>query len=790
MSFRCRDGHDWVSSSESVAEGTLCPRCEKPRVPELLEAEILASRRLGRCLSEVFRGSTNKLHWECKRGHRWEALLASIRRGTWCRECSRKDKITKAPLTLGELKTLARQRGGRCLARRYLNRRTKLKWVCRKGHVWLALPESVLRGSWCRSCAMSDAGRRRLGSITRMAAHAASMGGACVSKNYVDSQTALSWKCSLGHVWKASPNNVIRGSWCPYCSQGRGEEYCRSVFERLFDTHFPKSRPDWLTNNEGGRLELDGYSQTLRIAFEHQGGQHFEPSEYFGKNKFRRQRDHDRLKRRLCRKKGIRLVEIPEVPRLLPLDRLVQFIVGELRRNGVRLGAAQKRRVSGYEPRRDVRLESRISEFLRLVSEQEGTVIQRDGDAMDSRCRIRCANAHIWETRLRSVLGGHWCKTCAILKYRASRLAPLAESKGGQLIEFTKLSGGRHKWRCERGHLWLSDAGTARRKWCPICSQAQVIEDASLFAKARAGALLTKKYVGAEQYLEFQCVRGHRFKFRRKDIKRGTWCRKCLRIETIEGLNAIAIAKQGRLISKDYKGEARTLLWSCLNGHSWRATPKSIRLSCWCPMCGFSRVRGSRTKTLAEMQAIASRRGGRCLAKSYPDATTKLEWECKRGHRWWKEGIYIASGKWCPRCSVEDRAEKSRTPIQTIQRLAAARGGALLSKSYQNSSVKLRWRCGSGHTWRSKYNVVKMGSWCPICGRRRATDKNRGDLSVPLKIIRRQRGRCLTSEYKNVSQKLEVICAHGHMFQISTTRLKQGGWCRKCRDNKGLASAG
>ena len=31
------------------------------------------------------------------------------------------------------------------------------------------------------------------------------------------------WKCDKGHEWKASPVNVKRGSWCPFCA-GRKKE--------------------------------------------------------------------------------------------------------------------------------------------------------------------------------------------------------------------------------------------------------------------------------------------------------------------------------------------------------------------------------------------------------------------------------------------------------------------------------------------------------------------------------------------------------------------------------------
>lgn len=42
-------------------------------------------------------------------------------------------------------------------------------------------------------------------------------GGECLSDVYIDSQTHLMWKCAVGHVWRAKPNNIKNGTWCPNC---------------------------------------------------------------------------------------------------------------------------------------------------------------------------------------------------------------------------------------------------------------------------------------------------------------------------------------------------------------------------------------------------------------------------------------------------------------------------------------------------------------------------------------------------------------------------------------------
>lgn len=75
---------------------------------------------------------------------------------------------------------------------------------------------------------------------------------------------------------------------------------------------FENIRPDWLISHEGGRLELDFYIPSLDLAIEVQGQQHFEFVELFHQDKrgYEEQLKRDKIKKDLCRKAGIRLVEI------------------------------------------------------------------------------------------------------------------------------------------------------------------------------------------------------------------------------------------------------------------------------------------------------------------------------------------------------------------------------------------------------------------------------------------------------------------------------------------------
>jgi len=188
----------------------------------LHELRLIAEQRGGKCLSRRYVKATSPLEWRCASGHQWRASLASIiRRNSWRPVCARNRK-----LELKDLHGLARERGGRCLSREYLNGRTPLLWECKYGHRWKAAAEDVKsglhrKGTWCPKCYDPRRIFHPLGSIDEMRSLASRRGGTCLSNNYSGSREKLLWQCEQGHQWYALPGGIKRGSWCPVCAQNQ-----------------------------------------------------------------------------------------------------------------------------------------------------------------------------------------------------------------------------------------------------------------------------------------------------------------------------------------------------------------------------------------------------------------------------------------------------------------------------------------------------------------------------------------------------------------------------------------
>ena len=104
------------------------------------------------------------------------------------------------------------------------------------------------------------------------------------------------------------------------------EEECRDIFEQLFAKPFPKLR---VLRNPVTKenLELDGYNEELKLAFEYNGRQHYHYTPYFHRNvdMFRTTQYRDVLKQQEADKACIKLVVIPYTTK-----NLVQFIKSQV----------------------------------------------------------------------------------------------------------------------------------------------------------------------------------------------------------------------------------------------------------------------------------------------------------------------------------------------------------------------------------------------------------------------------------------------------------------------------
>lgn len=233
LDWECKRGHRWQSSFHSVSnKGTWCRKCKwiddpwvkaRPRLT-LDDAIAVAQKNQGRCLSSTYTNASQKLTWECIRGHQWTAPLSYIRAGHWCLKCGfiqKPQRNGKIKRTIQDMQNAAIENGGKCLSDEYIDTDTPLLWECAKGHQWYAIPHCVIvRKTWCAICR-----RGKYHSMADLRAIVYERLGKILSHldtpddYHIKTEEKVTFECADGHVWTTRAGSVLHKHWCHECAR-------------------------------------------------------------------------------------------------------------------------------------------------------------------------------------------------------------------------------------------------------------------------------------------------------------------------------------------------------------------------------------------------------------------------------------------------------------------------------------------------------------------------------------------------------------------------------------------
>jgi len=536
LKWECSEGHQWMATPLNIKNNNRwCPHCANLNQKlTIQEMHAIAKSRGGKCLSKKYVDSSTELKWECAKGHRWLATPGTVKHHLrWCNECK---KNAHKNLIFEELRAIAKSRGGKCLSKKY-DWRAKLKWECSEGHQWFAFPGGIKgkKQQWCPKCSGLE---RRL-TIEDMHKIAKSRGGKCLSKKYLYAISKLKWECSEGHQWMASPNQIQNNKrWCPICSTGISERICKAYFQQIFGEKFPKRYPRWLKNSRGNQMELDGYCKKLKIAFEHQGEQHYSTkSRYLNtKGELAQRKKDDKEKVKLCEKHGIRLFLIPQLFSKTKLEDLSNFLFEECKRLKVRRPAGMLDKKINLKNAWSNNLTRTMYEELSLIAKSRGgKCVSGHYITAKTKLKFQCGNGHQWMSDPDRIKSGAWCPKCAgNKKLTIEQMQAIAKELGGQCVSKKYINNTtKLEWKCAKGHRWKMSPSKVKHRehWCKICQaeerKKRALEEMQEIAKSRSGKCLSKTYVNSNAKLKWKCVKGRRWEAKPRNVKSGNWCSVC-----------------------------------------------------------------------------------------------------------------------------------------------------------------------------------------------------------------------------------------------------------------------
>ena len=170
----------------------------------------------------------NKVHWICEKGHSWEISTQNrLRHDSGCPVCSYRTIIpgvNDAETMYPELKKYWSTK----LNKIHFNKLSaahsyRLKWKCRKGHIWSATLKDMSNHNSCPVC-------MGISENTKFVSFAEKNPDLLKEWNYekntdIDpnkisaySHKKAWWKCEKGHEWNAQIKSRTYGCGCPVCT--------------------------------------------------------------------------------------------------------------------------------------------------------------------------------------------------------------------------------------------------------------------------------------------------------------------------------------------------------------------------------------------------------------------------------------------------------------------------------------------------------------------------------------------------------------------------------------------
>ncbi len=194
---------------------------KKEKLPLSVTHPELAKEADGWDPSLITSGSSKKLGWVCKNKHRWNAPPYSRAKGIGCPYCSGFLAIpgeTDLKTTHPKVAKLAFEWDPRTIK---AGSNKKLKWKCKKGHIWEASVYSIaLVGNGCSVCS----GHKVLSGFNDLSTTHPHLVEEIVSGDPTTvssgSEKKFIWRCEVGHTFESMVIARVKstGSGCPFCS--------------------------------------------------------------------------------------------------------------------------------------------------------------------------------------------------------------------------------------------------------------------------------------------------------------------------------------------------------------------------------------------------------------------------------------------------------------------------------------------------------------------------------------------------------------------------------------------
>lgn len=189
----------------------------------------------------------------------------------------------------------------------YINSKNKVCIICPEhGEFWIR-PNNHLLGQGCPVCGelkRRESKKTSLDDWVDAANHIHNSKYDYSKVEYVNNRTKVCIVCPKhGEFWQ-TPSSHLSGKGCPICRESELEKEIIKLLNEEGINYEYRYHSEWL-----GKLELDFFLPDFSIAIECQGKQHYQSVKHFGGvERFIKQLERDKLKKKKCDEMGISLL--------------------------------------------------------------------------------------------------------------------------------------------------------------------------------------------------------------------------------------------------------------------------------------------------------------------------------------------------------------------------------------------------------------------------------------------------------------------------------------------------
>ena len=162
---------------------------------------------------------------ECDKGHIFSMSFNNFKKGQRCPKCAREnqDRVPKKPNNKKHsqefIKELVESRGYKLLEP-YVNKRTKLKLMCPKGHIHEIRLDSFQNGSGCKQC-MIDNMKHDISFVIKQLEKREFK----LLSKYEGNNKNIVIQCKHGHIFSTTYDIIVNNNCgCPICNESKGEK--------------------------------------------------------------------------------------------------------------------------------------------------------------------------------------------------------------------------------------------------------------------------------------------------------------------------------------------------------------------------------------------------------------------------------------------------------------------------------------------------------------------------------------------------------------------------------------